>query len=163
MSDKKLDNRLRLGPIATALIEGVSENRQEALDSAIQQLQETIADKENEMLFPSDADVTLGSLSAQIRQQTATMSALRLQVLKEMQMLRILVASLMSGTDTGQQELLAFATEAIGSLRKETGLIKEMEQAELTSREDAFNSTVRREMQQTSETIEKDQEEEIER
>ena len=163
MSETQQNVRVRLGPIASALIEGASENRQEALDHAIQELQEAAASREAEAGMPSDAEVTLGSLAAQIRQQTAIMSALRLHVLKEMQMLRVLVASLMSETDTGQQELLAFATEAIGALRKETGLTKELERAELSSQEEAFHSAVRREMQHTSAIIEKDQDQEIKR
>ncbi len=163
MSEAQQNVRLRLGPIASALIEGTSENRQEALDHAIHELREAAASREAEAGMPVDGEVTLGSLAAQIRQQTAIMSALRLQVLKEMQMLRVLVASLMSETDSGPQDFLAFATEAIGALRKETDLTKELERADLSSQEEAFHSAPRREMQHTSAIIEKDRDQEIER
>ncbi|MCA0858835.1 hypothetical protein [Phaeobacter italicus] len=78
-------------------------------------------------------------------------------------MIRLLIASLMSNSDTGQQQLLAFATEAVETLRRDTSLVLEKEHANLASQEAAFQDAIRRDMQQGSDGLEREAEVEIER
>ena len=163
MSEAQQNVRVRLGPIASALIEGGSDNRQEALDRAILELQQAASQTGGSSTLPASGDSQMAHLTSQIEAQGEILSALRLQVMKEMQMTRLLVASLMSETDASQQQLLVFATEAVETLRRDSGLVMEIEQANLASQEAAFQATVRREMQQGGEGIEQDQEQEIER
>ena len=163
MSDVQQNLRVRLGPLASALIEGSSETRQEALEQAIQKLQEAADGSENTKAAPADSSTDLSALSRQISQQGELLSSLRLQVMKEMQMLRLLVASLMSDTNSGQQQLLAFATDAIEDLREHNGLLKEQELSNLESAEAAFTVAVRNQLQMGGDEIESDLEVEIER
>lgn len=164
MSETQPQNlRVRLGPVASALIEGSTDNRQEALDQAILNLQERATrgakDGAGQALCPEQ----LQGLESRIEDQGALLSALRFSVMKEMQMIRLLIASLMSKSDTGQQQLLAFATEAVETLRRDTSLVLEKEHANLASQEAAFQDAIRRDMQQGSDGLEREAEVEIER
>lgn len=164
MSETQPQNlRVRLGPVASALIEGSIDNRQEALDQAILGLQERAVrdatDSAGQALCPEH----LQGLESRIEEQGELLSALRFSVMKEMQMIRLLIASLMSKSDTSQQQLLAFATEAVETLRRDTSLVLEEEHANLASQEAAFQDAIRREMQQGSDGLDRVAEAEIER
>ncbi|MEX0301299.1 MAG: hypothetical protein AB3N24_02640 [Leisingera sp.] len=163
MSETQQNIRVRLGPVASALIEGSSENRQEALDRAILDLQERAAAGTEERLEQASGADPLQALEGKIEAQGALLSALRFSVMKEMQMIRLLIASLMSKSDSSQQQLLAFATEAVETLRRDTSLVLEKEHTNLANQEAVFQEAVRRDMQQGYDGLEREVDEELER
>lgn len=156
MSEPQQNVRVRLGPVASALIEGSTENRQDALDRAILALQEQAAS--------GPQPEGRGQLMSRLEEQSALLSALRAQVMTEMQMTRVLIAALMADTDDDKQLLLTFVMDAMEKLRRETGLVLEEEQRTLDRKEAAFwADRQQRHMQQGGPEIERDQEQEIER
>lgn len=163
MSETQQNLRVRLGPVASALIEGTAENRQEALDRAITDLQERAVRNADEREGQVLGTGSLQGLESRVEAQGERLSALRFSVMKEMQMIRLLIASLMSKSDTSQQELLAFATEAVETLRRDSSLVLEKEHANLASQEAAFQDAIRLDMQQGSDGLEREAEVEIER
>ncbi|MGR3762429.1 hypothetical protein ACUXV3_20190 (plasmid) [Roseobacteraceae bacterium NS-SX3] len=166
MNEGQQTLRVRLGPVASALIEGEDGNRQDALDRAILELQQAARRSHNAAAAAgagTDLVEAIEELAGQITDQRDILSAVRFQVMKEMQMIRLLIASLMSKSDEGQQQLLSFATEAVEKMRTDAGLLLEREQAQLAAQDTAFQTAIRRDMQLGGDGQDMDKEPEIER
>ena len=65
-------------------------------------------------------------------------------------MIRLLIVSLLSKSDNSQQQLLAFATEAMETFRRETSLVLEKEHRNLAVQEAVFQEVVRRDVQRVT-------------
>ena len=156
MSETQQPPRVRLGPVASALIEASSDNRQEALDQAIMDLQARAASTGDAGTREPETQNDLSRVESRIDAQNTLLSALRFSLMNEMKMIRILIASLMSTTNSDQQELLSLTRQAIDTMRREHSLLRQDEQADLDRHEAAFHTMFRDQMRGGHDTLERD-------
>ena len=156
MSETQQPPRVRLGPVASALIEASPDNRQEALDQAIMDLQARAASTGDAGTRAPETPNDLSRLESRIDAQNTLLSALRFSLMNEMKMIRILIASLMSTTNSDQQELLSLTRQAIDTMHRENSLLRQDEQAVLDRHEAAFHTMFREQMHGGHDTPERD-------
>lgn len=157
MSETTQSNlRIRLGPVASSLIDGQSENPRQDLDDAIQALL-------NRPSEGTGVEAQLATISDVLAAQAASLKALRDVVIFEQRMTRVYLSSILSDSDEEQHELLAMAEETVEEVIARSGLFNETERAEMLSKEEAAQTAIRRELDRGTEEVEPKKEPELER
>lgn len=157
MSETTQSNlRIRLGPVASSLIDGQSENPRQDLDDAIQALL-------NRPSESTGVEAQLATMSDVLAAQAASLKALRDVVIFEQRMTRVYLSSILSDSDEEQHELLAMAEETVEEVIARSGLFNEAERAEMLSKEEAAQTAIRRELDRGTEEVEPKKEPELER
>lgn len=157
MSETTQSNlRIRLGPVASSLIDGQSENPRQDLDDAIQALL-------NRPTEDAGVEAQLATISDVLAAQAASLKALRDVVIFEQRMTRVYLSSILSDSDEDQHELLAMAEETVEEVISRSGLFNEAERAEMLSKEEAAQTAIRRELDRGTEEVEPKKEPELER
>ena len=167
MTTENKSTRVRLGPVATALIDGQEENRQQALDDAIQALQQRAALAERRGEDPALTAFTLTALEAAADRSIEAMNRLATTTAKELKLTRILIASLMTSKSEEQQQLIEMTEQIIQDLHKSGTLLDVSELEKLNELDARYKEITSRELQRGAElpheVREQVQEEELER
>lgn len=158
--------RVRLGPVAAALIEGQTENPRQALDDAIREL----IDRTNQPGEDGDTSSELAAhvhaltdevlnvktalreqtevLSQVLTEQTQMLAGFRHVVLTELQTTRLYIASFLEDDpNPAQEDLLEMGREMIAQVREIPGLLNAEEKQELEKQERLELEVLRRDME----------------
>lgn len=163
MTTENKSARVRLGPIATALIEGQEDNRQQALDDAIQSLQERAESSNRVDGTPALPTAVLTSLAAAVERNSQALTDLAAITATELKLTRVLIASLMTTASEEQQQLIEMTDKVIKDLHSNSRLLGAPEQEKLEDLDAAQRALVGRELQRGVELDREVQEEELER
>ncbi len=163
MSDTNQAMRVRLGPIATSLIEGAGTNRGQALDDAIKSLTERAQSPGDGPSNLTEMTDRLDALTAVTERQADTIDELRKLMALELQMTRVMVGSLMATTNQEQQNLRMIADTAVAKFHDTSQLLDASERDRLQSKEDQFLTMTRQEMERGTMVQEQDKDKEFER
>ena len=159
--------RVVLGPVARQLIEGKGQNGQQALEDAIQELQERARQTEYRGEDPALTAFTLTALEAATDRSIEAMNRLATTTAKELKLTRILIASLMTSKSEEQQQLIEMTEQIIQDLHKSGTLLEVSELEKLNELDARYKEITSRELQRGAElpheVREQVQEEELER
>lgn len=163
MSDTQTNIRVVLGPVARQLIEGKGQNRQQALEDAIEALHERAAQAERPSESPAPTALTLRTLEGAAERSIEAMTRLAATTAKELKLTRILIASLMTNKSDEQQQLIDMTEQAIQDLHKSGELLGVSELEKLNELDARYREITSQELQRGTELSREVQEEELER
>ncbi|WP_171181164.1 hypothetical protein [Ruegeria sp. HKCCD8929] len=158
--------RVRLGPVAAALIEGQTDNPRQALDDAIREL----TDRAEQAHQDGDSGSALAAhvhkltdqvlnmkaalreqtevLAEVLTEQTQMLAGFKHMVLTELQTTRLYIASFLEDDpNPAQEDLLEMGREMIAQVREIPGLLDPEERQDLEKQRDLELEALRRDME----------------
>lgn len=150
MSDTQPNLRLRLGPVARDLIDGQTENRQQALDDAITRLLWNQKGSEDRGQTQPDVIKEIEIISDAVDDQTRAFTELKEIIVPELKMTRLMMQMLLKESENDNEHLRELTDLVMTKIYERTTILSDDDISKLQDMEERMHDALRVEMERAA-------------